>query len=152
MANKRGPSFKDVEIEFFCNGMTGVRQMAQDNNISRAVLEKAAASLGERGQDVSEINALITELHGEKGTGKGRTPPSVGDVRNYKGQQVKDGGVFGRIPLDTLGTEKGGLCNVAFLEDEQGPYLVVRPGAASTGEQTPDAVEVDLDDDSDEQF
>lgn len=149
MANgKRGPSYKDVEIEFFSGGLEGVRTFAQNNDISRSVLEKAMDSLRERGQDVGNFQAMITELHGEKGTGKGRTPPRLGDRRNYKAQQVKDGGVFGRIPLDTLGTDKGECCNVQFLTDDEGPYLIVRPGtftAPDGTQETEEVVEVDLD-------
>jgi len=139
----RGPSFKDVTIEFYSGGVEGVKAYALKHDIARTTLEKAAESLEvDRGADVRELNALIVELHGEKGEGgRGRSAPVLGETRDYKVQQVKDGGPFGRIPMDTLGLEKGGACSTQFLEDAEGPYMVIRPKR-----QTPATVEVNLDD------
>ena len=129
MANTR-KSFKDLEIEFFTGGLVAVRNMVEAHDIARLTVEKCAASLSERGQDTRALETMITERYGEKGTGKGRTPPKMGDCRTYKVQQVKDSAVFGRIPLETLGLQKEEKCNVSFLSDAAGPYLVIRPGAA----------------------
>lgn len=145
---KKKTTYKDVEIEFYCNGLAGVRLLALNEDLSRSILVNASESLAARGQDVVGLDNLITELHGEAGSGKGRTPPKNGDVRTYKAQQVKDGGPFGRIPLETLGVGKGESCNVAFCATEEdlpslgeGPFLVIRAGAAPTMQEEPEEVE-----------
>jgi len=114
MANRKGPSYKDVAFAHVTSGMDAVRKMTDDNTLSRSVLENALANLVDAKQDVAEFAAFIVETHGAKGEKRGVTPPQNGDSRQYKAQQVKDGAVHARIPLNTLGLEKGELVDATF--------------------------------------
>lgn len=142
MANKRNDGYKDLMVQFYSEGMEAVRNTVQSQGTSRAILDRLVQELSQRGADTGEVEALILEVYGEKGTGKGRTPPQNGQTRTYKAQQVKDQGVFVRGPLETLGVNKGELVNITFCasaEDlpdlAEGPFLVVRAGAAPQAQE-----------------
>lgn len=143
----KGPSSKDLEIEFFCNGIEGIRALIVANDTPRSLVERAEKALREgKGKDTAAFQALIVEVYGEKasggGGGPGRAAPKTGDTLSYKAQQPKNGGVGLRVPLNTLGSEKGDLCRVSFMEDEQGPYLVVRR-AWKASEGAPEYIDLD---------
>lgn len=63
--------------------------------------------------------SLIRELVRKhtKVTPRGRTMPRAGDTRTYRAQQVGDGGVFLRLPLEALGAAKGNIVSVSFQVD-----------------------------------
>jgi len=113
MANRKGPTYKDVMFTAVTAGLSAVQTLAEDNELSRQVLEKACAGLAATGQDVTKFAAYIVETHGEKGE-RGVSAVENGETRTYKAQQVKDGAVHARIPLVTLGLEKGELADAVF--------------------------------------
>jgi len=112
----RGPGSKDFTIAFFTGGVEGVREKAEENDTARVTLEKSSAELQAIGQDVTQLNAMILEMYGEKGEGRGRTPASIGEIRGYKVQQVKDGEVFIKLPVSLLNVLKGNKVQVYFKD------------------------------------
>lgn len=132
-------NFKDVQICFMSEGVEGVRNMHStvEDGLSKSVLW-AAINKMPAAQDTEALRAFAVELYGvpSQGGGRGRSAPTVGTSRAYKAQQIKDGGPFLRLPLDTLGAEKGQSIGVHF---EEGRIVVdlnvesIAP-AAPTGE------------------
>jgi len=105
------------------NGLEAIRALHEDSQqagrggISAKTLLSTMEGLNLSSEDEGVFECLIEELVGPLGTGqRGRSAPQVGDSRSYKAQQVKDGSTFLRLPLDTLGGEKGESFNVSFEE------------------------------------
>lgn len=122
-------NFKDVQIRYMSEGIDGVRTMhgEVEGGLSKAVLW-AAINKMPGATDTEALRAFAVECHGElsQGGGRGRAAPTVGSSRSYKAQQIKDGGPFLRLPLDTLGAQKGQGVDVNF-EDGR---IVVTLGSA----------------------
>jgi len=123
-------SYKDVQIAYMSGGIEGVRTLHEgsEDGLSRTVLWNAINDMP-AAFDTEALRAFAVETRGEENQSgnRGRTAPTVGSTRNYSAQQVKTGGPFLRLPLDTLGAEKSQDMQVSF-EDGR---IVVTLGASS---------------------
>lgn len=123
-------SHKDIQLTFLDEGLEGVRQRFAEGQVSAKVIARAVDELGNRnGVSDTDLNALrgfVTEITpAPKLAGRrGKQPPAVGETRTYKAQQVKTGGPFLRLTLDTLGIAKGDPVEVSFEENR---IVVTRP-------------------------
>lgn len=109
-------SFKDVQIAYLMDGVTGVERLVAGGTASKSTVRRALVDLKEGGRDVQELEAWVANHIGAPG--RGRSAPVIGETRAYKAQQVKTGGPFLRLPLDVLGVEKGGLVTVSFDDNK----------------------------------
>ena len=114
-------SNKDLQVAFLVNGIEGVQAMTADNVPAKATLQAAIDSLENLGQEVAPLVAFMETLHPASDGSRGRSAPQNGETRTYKGQVVKDGSPFLRLPLDTLKAMKGEDITVAF---ENGKIVV----------------------------
>lgn len=108
-------SFKDVEIAYLLDGITGVERLLAGRKSAAAVLRRALRDLKEQGRAVDALEAYIADKYGS--SGRGRSVPTPGEERRYKAQQIKQGGAFLRLPLNVLGVGKGQNVRVRFERD-----------------------------------
>ena len=81
------------------------------NNINRSRAEEIVAFLP------PALTTQVTLPDAAVGGG-GKAPPKAGEKRSYKAQQLDDGYVFLRLPVDQLGIIKGGMIDVLFGTDK----------------------------------
>lgn len=110
-------SAKDYVIGYLLQGHSVLANAIASGEMSRMKAKQVIDLLKEQGHDTSLISqSFSTTLPG--GHGRGRSAPAVGESRKYIAQQIaKDDGVFGRIPLATLGVGKGDNIRVSFERD-----------------------------------
>jgi hypothetical protein len=108
-------SFKDVEIAYLLDGITGVERLLSGRKSAAAVLRRALRDLKEQGRAVDALESYIADKYGS--SGRGRSVPTPGEERRYKAQQIKQGGAFLRLPLNVLGVGKGQNVRVRFERD-----------------------------------
>ena len=108
-------SFKDIQIQYLLDGISGVEKLLQGRKNPGAILRRALRVLKEQGRAVDALESYVEEKFGAGG--RGRSMPSVGEERRYKAQQIKTGGAFLRLPLAPLGVKKSGLVRVRFEAD-----------------------------------
>lgn len=112
---------KDVVLALTMEGIDGVRALHKASGIALATFDKAGAFLAEKGRDEDRLALadLSDELYPNEGTGeRGRPAPRVGETRTYSVQQVGDGALFFRCPVDLLpGMRKGASVRVTFTAD-----------------------------------
>lgn len=113
-------SYKDVMVAYLLDGLSGTERLLAGHRHPRPLLQRAAKELKEQGRNVDALEVAI----GKDVRGRGRTLPAVGEERQYKGQQIDDGGVWVRLPLNTLGIKKADLVHVRF----EGDRIVVSRG------------------------
>lgn len=117
---------KDVTITFMLEGIDAVGVMLANHTDAVAVLEKSMEALKSKNQDATELETLRDKFLAAKGEPgvRGRKPAKIGDKRAFSVQQVVDkqtnerGEVFIRLPLGTLGAQKGDKVAVRFLDGE----------------------------------
>ena len=114
-------SFKDVQIAYLMNGVSAIEGLMKGGRVSKPTVRRALQQLEASGRNVEPLERWVTENLG--GSGRGRSPPTSGDTRSYKAQQVKTGGPFLRLPLDVLGVKKAGEIRVRF---ESGQIIVTK--------------------------
>lgn len=108
-------SFKDVQIAYLLDGISGVEKLVSNRKSAGGVLRRALRELKQQGRSVDALEAYVGERYGSGG--RGRSMPGVGEERKYKAQQIKSGGAFLRLPLTPLGIKKGGSVRVRFEAD-----------------------------------
>ena len=108
-------SYKDIQIAFLMNGVDGVKQIWDSGNASKATVRRAVKLLQGTSSDTTELERWLADTVGA--VGRGRTAPKAGETRSYKAQQIKNGSPFLRLPLDSLGIEKGATVRVRFDDD-----------------------------------
>ena len=108
-------SFKDIQIAFLLDGISGVEKLIAGRKSAGVVLRKALRDLKDQGRSVEALQAYV-DAHFSS-SGRGRSMPSIGEERKYKAQQIKTGGAFLRLPLHPLGVKKGGSVRVRFETD-----------------------------------
>lgn len=108
-------SFKDVQIAYLLDGISGVEKLVSNRKSAGAVIRRALRELKQQGRSVDALEAYVGEKFGSGG--RGRSMPDVGEERKYKAQQIKTGGAFLRLPLTPLGVKKGGSVRVRFESD-----------------------------------
>ncbi len=116
MAEKRTlVSYKDLMIAVFSGGVAAIE--ALEGKYSKSSLRRAIKELKAANNPV--VEDLENFFVSQGGTlGRGRGGPKIGDTRSYKVQQLKKGGgPFLRLPMDSLGVDKGAAVKVAFDED-----------------------------------
>lgn len=114
---EKGPlvSYKDVQITYLTQGVDGVAGIWKSGNASKPTIRRAVKRLQESGQDTADLERWVAENIGA--VGRGRSAPKPGETRSYKAQQIKTGGPFLRLPLDSLGITKGKVVRVRFEEE-----------------------------------
>ena len=108
-------SYKDVQLAFLLDGVPAVERQWSNGNVSKQTIRRAVKKLQESDEDVAELERWVAEHIGP--IGLGRSAPQPGETRSYKAQQIKNGGPFLRLPLDSLGVRKGKIVRVLFEKD-----------------------------------
>jgi len=108
--------YKDVEIAYLAEGLNAVKTMIE-GGIKPAVVRRAADELSVKYPEKADMLRMFVE-NSYPSTVRGRLPPTAGEERDYKAQQVKTGAPFLRLPLDLLGIKKGQVATVSFNEDK----------------------------------
>jgi len=108
-------SYKDIQLAFLLEGIKAVERLWATGNVSKATLRRALKKLHDAGENVAELERWVSDSIGP--IGRGRAAPQSGETRSYKAQQIKDGGPFLRLPLDSLGIQKGRVLRVTFEDD-----------------------------------
>lgn len=108
-------SFKDVQIAYLLDGISGVEKLVAGRKSASALIHRALTELKKQGRSVDSLEAWLENKFGVGG--RGRPMPNVGEERLYKAQQVKKNGPFLRLPLTPLGVKKEGVVRVRFEGD-----------------------------------
>ena len=108
-------SFKDVQIAYLLDGISGVEKIVAGRKSAGAIIRKALRELKQQGRSVDALETYVGEKFGSGG--RGRSMPNIGEERKYRAQQIKTGGAFLRLPLTPLGVKKGGSVRVRFESD-----------------------------------
>lgn len=107
-------SFKDIQIVYLIEGITGVATLVENKKNVGQSLRRAERELREAGTKTDSLAQFISTI----GTGtRGRSVPATGQERIYRAQKLQSGGVFLRLPLSPLGTDKSGKVKVRFERD-----------------------------------
>lgn len=108
-------SFKDLQIAFLLDGISGVEKLVAGKKNAGSILKRALKEMTAQGRNVETLEAYVNERYGS--SGRGRAMPNLGEERKYKAQQIGDGGTFLRLPLTPIGIKKGGVVKVRFESD-----------------------------------
>ena len=115
-ARSRGMSAAQIQVLALTEGATAVLAVLRDGRASAATARKAAESLTASPKVARVILAAADEV-APQGEGRGRTPPVVGEQRVYRAQALSDeGDAWVRVPVSTLGAERGQGVLVSFLD------------------------------------
>jgi hypothetical protein len=110
-------SFKDLSLAFLSSGLDGIRELSA----SKSTHKKAIQYLKETGRDVADYESYLADVsvtrNGAPNSGRGRPAPKVGSSRIYKAQKAPNTGPFIRLPLETIGCDKGQSVRVEFESD-----------------------------------
>jgi hypothetical protein len=112
---KRTHSYKDVQIAYLLEGLRGVQQLHVQEQLSGQVVQKAIKILRSLGKDPQDLAQWAKIQFRAKP--KGRPSPKIGEKKFYKAQQIKEGGLFLRLPVETLVDAKGLDLEVRFEKD-----------------------------------
>jgi hypothetical protein len=123
MASKRSSSkrsivsFKDVQIAYLLDGISGVEKLVSGRKSAGTIIRKALRELKAQGRSVESLESYVGEKYGSGG--RGRSMPSIGEERTYRAQAIGDppGPAFLRLPLTPLGIKKKGTGRVRFEAD-----------------------------------
>jgi hypothetical protein len=106
---------QSVAFLMLTDGLDAVRDLHKSAGIAKPTFDNAVDLLAGR-EEAASLADLRDELH-PAGTGeRGRPAARVGESRTYSAQQVNDGAVFIRLPVDLLGVGKGGDVKVSFAD------------------------------------
>lgn len=141
-AADRGLSYKDVQILFLSDGLGKIEKFVKGDLISVTSLRKAAKNFVETKNKNGQALVDFVEARFPAGA-RGRRSPEAGDKRVYKAQQIDDGALFIRLPVDTLVDEKGGTVSVSF---EDGVITVKTVSSKAKAEDEDDSDDEDSDD------
>lgn len=112
-------SYKDVLVLYMKEGVERVRALYESEHVTARVLRRAIKEMPEgAAADLrAYIDANVPMIH--EGRGRGRALPIVGEVRKYKVQQLRDGQLFVRLPVEPLdGITKGSIIRVSFQKNQ----------------------------------
>ena len=119
-------SYQTVAMAFLTGGVSSAQKMLLSEGVSdpHKMCMKAAVQIESMGGEAGELNALARTFEtAGTGEGRGRSRLQVGDVREYKAQQIKDSDLFIRLPVSLLAGEKGDRISVKV---EEGRLVVTR--------------------------
>jgi len=115
VARKSVVNAKDIIVALMCNGIEGVTNLFNTKGFTVATLDSAIDTLS--GTEHGASLASFRDANFEKSNGvRGRKAAAVGDVRRYSVQEVKDTGVFIKLPVELLGLVKGDDAEVTFSD------------------------------------
>jgi hypothetical protein len=120
VARKSIVNAKDIIVALMCNGMTGVTSLFNDKGFTVATLDSAIDTLSGTEHAASLTSFRAANFAASNGV-RGRKAAAIGDTRVYTVQEVKDTGVFIRLPVELLGLVKGADVSVSF---EKGRIVV----------------------------
>lgn len=114
---------KDLTIKYMMNGLDAITPSLNESNDPIGALDRMIATLVENDKDTEELVKLRDFYSEMRNIGQpGRQPVKVGDFRDYSVQQQGDeGDLFVRIPLGTMGVERGQKVRASF---EDGRVIV----------------------------
>ena len=117
---KKIVTHKDLTLQYMMNGIDAIRPLLTESNDPVGQLDKVIETLKDGDQDTKELEALRDYFNDLSGVGQpGRRPVSVGDSREYTVQQQgEDGDLFVRIPVNTLGVQRGQKILASFAENK----------------------------------
>jgi len=131
---KKQPSVKAVAYELLSRNPAEAKKYLKALELTRDTVLRLEKTLS--GEAVPPwALVLVQEYRKAKkypalGEGRGRSGPEVGEDHFYKAQQAADGGApYVRMPLDTLGVDKGGFVKASF---RKGSTTLVKATAAET--------------------
>ena len=121
--DKKKITYSDVIIEFLAEGLNAVQRYIKANSVTPAVVRRASDELMGTHPEKGELFAAWVRQ--DYPTGRGKTAPQLGEVREFKAQQVdtkdkktkkviKEGTPFSRIPLEPIGVKRGQHIMVEF--------------------------------------
>lgn len=109
---------KDLALAYMTKGIEAVDRAIVGHTDPIGVLDKVIGNLSDLDpdRDLSDLQDR-REMFADRLTPgvKGRKPARIGDTRAYLAQEV-NGDVFMRLPLSTMGVEKGQKLNVSFRD------------------------------------
>ena len=108
-------SFKDVQIAYLLDGISGVEKLLAGRKSAGAILRRALRELKAQGRSVDALEAYVGEKYGTGG--RGRSMPNIGEERRYKAQQIGDHAPFLRLPLTPIGIKQGQQVRARFEAD-----------------------------------
>ena len=82
-------SFKDLQIAFLLDGISGVEKLVAGKKNAGSILKRALKEMTAQGRNVETLEAYVNERYGS--SGRGRAMPNLGEERKYKAQQIGDG-------------------------------------------------------------
>ena len=108
-------NYKDVQIAYLLEGLRAVQRLHAQEALSGPVVQKAIKILRSLGKDPQDLAQWAKIQFRTKP--KGRPMPKIGEKKLYKAQQIKEGGLFLRLPVETLIDTKGEELEVRFGQD-----------------------------------
>lgn len=112
---ERGLSYKDVQILFLSDGLAKIEKLLNGGLVSKTSLRRAAQEFANNKAAQSFLDFVEARLGGRRR--RGRRSPSSGETRTYKAQQIDDGSLFIRLPVNSLVKNKGQAVTVSFTVD-----------------------------------
>lgn len=119
-ARKKPVTHKDLTLSYMMNGIDSIRPMLNESNNPVDALDKVINTLKQGDQDTADLETLRAYYDDLNGVGQpGRRPVKIGDSREYTVQQQgEEGDLFVRIPLNTLGVQRGQKILASFAENQ----------------------------------
>ena len=109
-------SFKDIQITYLLEGISGIKNLIQDQININSILRKGLKELRKAGIKAGDLYSFM-EKNNTPGL-RGRTIPQLGQIRTYKAQKLNNGNTFLRLPLTSLNTDKGDHIKVLFEKNK----------------------------------
>lgn len=118
---------KDLALLMVMDGLSAIASKHEntDGGLAPATVDGAIELLAKQPSVAAELQAFRDETFVASNGQRGRPAVAVGDSRDYKAQQINDGSVFIRLPVDLLGVAKEGAVTVSF---EAGRLVVTAKG------------------------
>lgn len=114
-------------IVYLTEGTKGIENAYTAGKVSADTIRKSMKHLAAIGRNIEPLATWIVSSLGSGG--RGRSTPVKGEKRMYSAQQVKSGGPFIRLPLESIGISKKQKVEVYF----EGSRIVISPvNAAAT--------------------
>lgn len=125
----------DIAVHFLLNGVDRELQMmlVDHSNPVKAIDDTIdTIAKREKGKDNKTDVGALRQLRNtfasmKSGKGRGASPLRAGTTKQYKAQQVKDQGLFIRLPVDLLVQEKGMEVEVTVSQDGNTLTVTKRP-------------------------
>lgn len=110
---KPGVTAKDMQLTYLTLGVDAVHTIVAHGHGTMHTAKRALAALNLAGNAAEDFSAWVAN----NSNGRGRPPPSVGEVRQYTVQKVKGQAPFIRLPINCIGLDKGDVATVTFGRD-----------------------------------